>query len=119
MVVNFFRQAHQPGRDKFLSRLFGIFNDEVVGAWCSLPNTPYEDLGRPNLKRSDENRGHILDFTLRDHANGRLYIAEMKCELEYEGYRYLLLDSPEQFGIMRKTEGHSVSSWEWPGILHA
>ena len=96
MVVNFFRQPHRPGRDKFLSRLFGIFNEEVVRAWCSLPGAKYQDVGRPYLKRSDEKRGHTLDFTLRERATDKLYIAEMKCELEYEGYRYLRLESPEQ-----------------------
>ena len=96
MFVEFFQQPHRPGRDKFLSRLFGIFNEEVVRAWCNLPDARYQDLGRPYLKRIDESRGHTLDFTLRDSASGRLYIAEMKCELEYENYRYLQLTGPEQ-----------------------
>ncbi len=96
MVDNFFRQPQRPGRDKFLSRLFGIFNEEVVRAWCSLPSAPYEDVGRPHLKRNDGDRGHELDFTLRERATDELYIAEMKCELEYERYRYLRLDGPEQ-----------------------
>ena len=92
----FFRQPGRPGRDKFLSRLFGIFSEEVVRAWCTLPSSPYEDIGRPYLKYAHESRGHTLDFTLRDRITGELYVAEMKCELEFERYRYLLLTGPEQ-----------------------
>ena len=102
MFVDFFQQPDRPGRDKFLSRLFVIFSEEVVRAWCNLPDARYQDLGRPYLKRSDEGRGHVLDFTLRDSPSGRLYVAEMKCELEYERYRYLQLTDPEQVGRHEK-----------------
>lgn len=102
MFVDFFQQPDRPGRDKFLSRLFGIFSEEMVRAWCDLPDSRYQGLGRPNLKRSDEGRGHVLDFTLRDSASGGLYVAEMKCELEYERYRYLQLNDPEQVGRHEK-----------------
>ena len=105
MFVEFFQQPHRPGRDKFLSRLFGIFSEEVVRAWCSLPDARYQDVGRPYLKRSDERQGHTLDFTLRDPISGRLYIAEMKCELEYEKYRYLQLTSPDQVRHHERTGG--------------
>ncbi|MCY4528645.1 MAG: hypothetical protein OXD46_06405 [Chloroflexi bacterium] len=96
MFSEFFRQPDRRGRDKYLSRLFGIFSEEVVRAWCTLPTAPYEDIGRPYLKRKHEARGHTLDFTLRDRASGKLYVAEMKCELEFERYRYLQLTGPEQ-----------------------
>ena len=56
----FFRQPDRPGRDKYLSRLFGIFSEEVVRAWCTLPTARYEDIGRPYLKRKHETRGHTL-----------------------------------------------------------
>lgn len=96
LLSKFFRQPSRTGRDKFLSRLFGIFNEEVVRNWCSIPDTPYDDIGRPYLKQEGESRGHTLDFTLRDRSTGRLYVAEMKCELEFEGYKCLRLTAPEQ-----------------------
>lgn len=94
--LDFFRQPNLPGRDKYLSRLFGLFSENVVRAWCTLPDSPYDNIGRPYLKRRGEARGHTLDFTLRERASGQVYIAEMKCELEFEGYRYLQLRSPDQ-----------------------
>ena len=93
---DFFQQPRYPGRDKHLSKLFGTISEEVVRAWCTLPSVKYEDKGRPTLKRRDEGRGHTLDFTLCDRGSGKLYIAELKCELEYENYRYLRLTNPEQ-----------------------
>lgn len=49
--------------DKFMSRLFGIFSEDIVRCWAKDPQCPYEDLGRPTLKRPDEKRGYTLDFT--------------------------------------------------------
>ena len=83
-------------RDKFLSRLFGVFSEEVVRYWCREQGAQFDDLGRPTLFEHGAIRGHTLDFTLRDRASGRIYVAEMKCELEFESYRYLRLMQPEQ-----------------------
>lgn len=85
-----------PSRDKLLSRVFGIFNEDVIRYWAADSRSPYEDLGRPTLRDAGETRGHTLDFTLRDAQTGKVYVTEMKCELEYEGYRYLRLTGAEQ-----------------------
>src|SRR5262249_45358630 len=86
-------------RDEFLSRLFGIFSEEVVRHWCADERSPFENLGRPTIWPSGAARGHTLDFTFRaregSHAAGT-YVGELKCELEFEGYRYLRLTSPDQ-----------------------
>jgi hypothetical protein len=92
---DFFRSA-TPARDKFLSRLFGLFSEDVVRHWCRCPDARYEDLGRPHLRLPGERYGHTLDFTLRHRATGRTFVAELKCELEYESYRYLRLTDPAQ-----------------------
>ena len=91
-----------PARDKFLSRLFGIFNEEIVRCWARDPRAPYEDLGRPTLKAPGDARGYTLDFTLRRRTDGATFVAEMKCKLEYERYRYLTLTSPDQLAHHRK-----------------
>ena len=84
-------------RDKFLSRLFGIFSEEIVRIWCRSPESRYEDIGRPTVtSEGEEGRGSTLDFCLRDRTSGKLYVSEMKCELEYQGYRYLTLTSSKQ-----------------------
>ena len=92
-----FRSPDSP-RDKFLSRLFGIFSEDVVRFWCSEPQARFEDLGRPTIKRLDGEgrRGCTFDFTFRSRSDGGIYVGEMKCELEYQGYKYLTLESPEQ-----------------------
>ena len=92
---SFFRSSNSP-RDKYLSRLFGLFNEDVVRHWCVLPETPYSDLGRPTLKLPGEPRGYTLDFTLQHQATGHVFVTEMKCWLEYEGYKYLRLRGPDQ-----------------------
>jgi hypothetical protein len=84
-----------PARDKFLSRLFGLFSEEVVRHWAAQPAARYEDLGRPSLFSEGTYR-HTLDFTLRDRGSGRVFISELKCELEFENYRYLRLQDVAQ-----------------------
>ncbi|MGB6836800.1 MAG: hypothetical protein WBF66_03750 [Dehalococcoidia bacterium] len=85
-----FKTGHGP-RDKFLSRLFGIFGEEIVRVWSRCRQAPYEDIGRPTVKRPGESRGKTLDFTFKSRTDGRLFVGEMKCELEFENYRYLRL----------------------------
>lgn len=91
-----FFHSSEPDRDKFLSRLFGIFNEEVVRHWCGCSQAPYEDLGRPTLRVPGERRGHTLDFTFRSRETGKVYVAELKCEIEFMGYRYMRLQSGEE-----------------------
>ena len=86
-----FFHSDRPARDKFLSRLFGLFSEDVVRHWCRCPEAPYENLGRPYLRLPTERYGHTLDFTLRDRETGATFVAELKCELEYDSYRYLRL----------------------------
>ena len=102
----FFR-SHDFTRDKFLSRFFGIFSEEIVRIWCKCPKSPYEDLGRPTLKRPEEKRGRTLDFTFRSKQDGRIYVGELKCELEFENYRYLALTSPSQL------DHHTGEAFRW------
>ena len=83
-------------RDKFLSRIFGIFNEEIVRTWCKNPNAPYENLGRPVLKNSPVERGWTLDYGLKSRKDGRVFVAEQKCELEFQNYQYLRLKSLHQ-----------------------
>ena len=60
-------------------------------------------MGRPTLKLPGEARGYTLDFTLQRQATGQVFVSEMKCWLEYEGYKYLRLQGPDQLrGISGK-----------------
>lgn len=95
--ISIFKQLEAPtARGKYLSRVFGIFSEEIVRIWASDPRAPYEDLGRPTLRMLGEKVGSTLDFTLRSRSTGKTYVAELKCEIEYQDYRYLVLTDPGQ-----------------------
>jgi hypothetical protein len=83
-------------RDKFLSRLFGIFSEEIVRIWSDTnsPASHYKNSGRPTIVESTSEKGYTLDFTFE--RDGRNYICEMKCELEYNKYAYLTLNNLAQ-----------------------
>jgi hypothetical protein len=44
----------------------------------------------------DDGKYHVLDFTFQRRSDGARFIAEMKCEIEFEGYKYLTLTGPDQ-----------------------
>jgi hypothetical protein len=81
-------------RDKFLSRVFGIFSEEIIRIWCKNEKSAFVDCGRPLLHDTD-GKNYALDFLLKD-KEGLNFIAEMKCEIEYQKYKYLTLNSAEQ-----------------------
>jgi len=97
---NGFFHSDTKTRDKFLSRLFGIFNEEIVRIWCHTNESKYVDLGRPTVKLKRENevnkRGRTFDYTFEHKESKHLFIGECKCWLEYEDYKYLKLDNAKQ-----------------------
>jgi hypothetical protein len=98
----FTRAASAIARAKFLSRIFGIFSEEIILLWASDERAPYESLGRPTIKTPGDNRGHTLDFTLRQRSSGKIYVAEMKCEIEYQNFKYFVLEQVEQLEHHKK-----------------
>lgn len=91
-------QQHEAdvARGKFLSRVFGIFSEDIVRLWAKDDRSPYEDLGRPTVKQNCATKGYTLDFTLRHAETKKTYISELKCEIEYQNYRYLVLTDTSQ-----------------------
>lgn len=89
-------RTDDSSRDRFLSRLFGIFSEDIVRIWCRDDRAPFLDLGRPTVLPDPADRGSTLDFTLQNRASGAKYVTEMKCELQYRDYRYLVLREPSQ-----------------------
>ena len=101
--LSIFRQVDAPiARGKYLSRVFGIFSEEIVRQWASDPRCPYENLGRPTLRKRGEMVGSTLDFTLRHKSTGKLYVTELKCEIEYQNYKYLVLSDIKQLDHHQK-----------------
>jgi hypothetical protein len=56
----------------------------------------YKDRGRPTLRETNGTRVHTLDFALEDRETGHVFVAEMKCEIEYQNFKYLVLESDAQ-----------------------
>jgi len=98
MLTKIFDRLDDPknARAKFQSRLFGIFSERIVEVWAANPNCPYSNLGRPTITPPGAVRGSTLDFTLKDRATGKIYAAEMKCEIEYLDFRYFILEASYQ-----------------------
>jgi len=81
-----------------LSRLFGVFAEEVVRLWANDDRSPYCCLGRPTIAPVDSSKSYTLDFTLQDRSSQKIYVAEMKCEIEYQNFRYFALEGAWQLG---------------------
>lgn len=93
-LASLFPKQDSP-RDKFLSRLFGIFSEDIARLWFKHSDM-YTNLGRPTIRRAGTPKWYTLDFTLQDTRDNRVYVGEMKCEIEYDNYKYLTLTSPDQ-----------------------
>lgn len=93
--VDVFKTSNSQ-RDNFLARLFAMFSEEPVRIWGESDDAAYEYLGRPTLKRPGESRGRTIDFALKSKGDGRVFVAELKCELAFQNYGYLVLNSVAQ-----------------------
>ena len=97
---------HQPNsiHDKFLSRLFGIFSEEIVKIWASEKTlAPYVNEGRPTLRMKDK-RHYTFDFTLKDKKTRKNYVSEQKCWFEYLNYKYFTLEKTDQVDYLTSSD---------------
>lgn len=92
----FQREDAPAARGKFLSRVFGIFSETIVQIWSEDERAPYRNLGRPTLVGQSPVRSPTLDFLFECRRTGRRFVVEQKCEIEFNGFRYLTLTGPEQ-----------------------
>ncbi len=105
-------------RGNFLSRVFGLFNEEPVRLWAEMESSPYEYLGRPTLYPKEDSGWTTLDFAFRRREDGRIFVAEMKCEIAYESFRYMTLTRIEQ--VQRHlTEQKRQNKKSFPRFLEA
>jgi hypothetical protein len=84
-------------RDNFLARIFGIFAEQVVIHWCQCSHSDFDYEGRPTIRKNGASSWQTLDFVLKgkwEPHKGKLFVAEMKCELAFEKYKYLRLEDP-------------------------
>jgi hypothetical protein len=92
-------QDGPPEKGSFLSRVFGIFNEEIIRIWARDSRSPYNiHEHRPTLY--ENKKRYTLDFLLE--KNGDLFVSEMKCEIQYQNYRYWRLNSTRQLEHHRK-----------------
>ncbi|GHT25519.1 hypothetical protein AGMMS4957_20460 [Bacteroidia bacterium] len=83
-------------RDKYISRVFGVFSEKIAEIYFKSGYSEYESLGRPTLYKINDKKGYTLDFTLKNRKTSEFYICEMKCELQYENCKYLELSKSNQ-----------------------
>lgn len=96
-LTDLFQQHDAPvARGKFLSRVFGIFSENIVEAWSADERAQYRNLGRPTLAGLSPVRSPTLDFLFECRRTGRRFVVEQKCEIEFNGYRYFSLTGPDQ-----------------------
>lgn len=91
--IRTFFDGNRKERGAYLSRIFGIFNEEIIKIWAHDQNSYYKiHEKRPTLY--DGEKPYTLDFTFI--KDSRLYVSEMKCEIEYQNYKFWKLHDPEK-----------------------
>jgi hypothetical protein len=82
--------------------VFGIFSELIVSIWANDERSKYKNLGRPTIRSGIADRGSTLDFTLVDRTTGLAYVSEMKCEIEYQNFKFFVLDGVDKIAHHRK-----------------
>jgi len=118
-----FQQDSAPAaRGKFLSRVFGIFSESIVQIWCEDERAPYRNLGRPTLAAPSSARRPTLDFLFECRRSGKRFVVEQKCEIEFNGFRYFTLRTPDQLkhhnkpafaAFLAAASGEGAGSRDW------
>lgn len=98
----FGEKGADQNRGKFLSRIFGIFSEEIVRIWTRDPNCQFEDIGRPTIINGEINSRYTIDFCFREKSTNAHFASEMKCEIEYENYKYFSLEHSSQLNHHKK-----------------
>jgi len=91
------KDASAKKRANFLSRIFGIISEEVVGLWLS-DNEIYENLNeRPLLiANNDPGKKVTLDFTIMN-KRGEIFIVEQKNLFAYKNGSLCSMDDNQEF----------------------
>ena len=79
-----FKNADEK-QNNLLTRVFGIFSEEIINCWLAYPDCEYKNLGRPSIYKKNE-RPSTLDFLFEKKKGtnkGALYIVEQKCLFSY------------------------------------
>lgn len=94
-----------PERGSYLSRVFGIFSEEIVRIWAADPRSPYKMWEhRPTLY--DNEKRYTLDFLFV--KDGHHFVSEMKCEVQYQNYRYWRLNHVSQLDHHKKKKAFEL-----------
>ncbi len=93
-----------------MSRIFGIFNEEIIRIWCDNNKSPFQNIGRPTIYDQD-GKYYTLDFLLKDEK-GHLFVTEMKCEIEYKKYKCLTLQGCDQLKRPTKKRAFQLPFFE-------
>ncbi len=89
--------GNNDARSKFLSRLFGIFSEKIVDCWCKNNKSDYENCGRPTIYADGWH--YTLDFTFK--KDDKLYIVEMKSEIQYQNYKFMILKNNSKVNYLK------------------
>ena len=96
--IDTFQQGPEE-KGAYLSRIFGIFSEQIVRIWARDERSPYSVAERrPTLY--DLSKPYVLDFLFLQ--DGKTYVSEMKCEIQYQNYRYWTLTDATQLEHHRK-----------------
>lgn len=111
-----FCQENQK-KDNFLSRVFGIFSEEIVDFWLANRESKYVKIGRPTLYKKEMANGistqnkkensATLDFLIMNKNDGKYFIVEQKNFLAYKKGTMALMNEDADSKFMVNFEGWS------------
>ncbi len=114
MNVNW--EENSSKQNNYLSRLIGLFGEEISEKWLANDNSAYSNFGRPTIYWIEEGKKKraTLDFLIE--REGKIYIVEQKNFFAYNKGRLRTIDSSDDFrkafASWNTTKNKATPAWK-------
>lgn len=98
--MDIFNDTLNTKQANFLSRIIGIFSEDVVRFWLENKKCKYNFLGRPQVWTENDSKKYSLDYLLQDKKTKKCYIAEQKCFFGFKDGKLKKISEAETFSIV-------------------
>ena len=112
-----FNVKENSTKTNFLSRILGVFSENIVDFWLENEKCPYRSLGRPSLYSVDNKKLATLDFTFQNKSDNKNYIVEQKCFFGFKNGKLCSMSTYEifikEFEKWSTAKANSTPAWKY------
>ena len=118
--MNLFTDNLNSKQVNFLSRIVGVFSEEIVRFWLENERCKYINIGRPQVSTSGDPKNYTLDFLLQNTKTKKYFIAEQKCFFGFKNGTLKKISEVETFTMEfeKWSTKKSISTIAWDRFIN-